>query len=81
MQSNNLHLIQWFGRGGGEAAVSAHFTPREWWELGPDRIVWEMQRVYENFIRALEVRPRLASRRDHATPAFLDPEIAAVSRR
>ena len=81
MQSDNLHLIQWFGRGGGEAAVSAHFTPREWWELGPDRIIWEMQRVYENFVRAIEVRPRLASRRDHAAPASLDPEVAAVARR
>ncbi|MEK7714679.1 MAG: hypothetical protein AAB387_04415 [candidate division NC10 bacterium] len=40
-----------------------------------------MQRVYENFVRAIEVRPRLASRRDHAAPAFLDPEVAAVSRR
>ena len=49
-QSDNLHLIQWFGRGGAEAEVSAYFTPREWWDLGPDRIIWEIQQVYKNFI-------------------------------
>jgi hypothetical protein len=27
-QSDNLHLIQWFGRSGPEAEVSAYFTPR-----------------------------------------------------
>jgi len=53
-QSDNLHLIQWFGRSGAEAEVSAYFTPKEWWSLGPDRIVWEMQQVYKNFIFALD---------------------------
>ena len=53
-QSDNLHLIQWFGRSGPEAEVSAYFTPREWWELGPDRILLEQQRVYENCLRAME---------------------------
>jgi alpha-amylase len=53
-QSDNLHLIQWFGRSGPEAEVSAYFTPREWWELGPDRIIVEQQRVYENCLRAME---------------------------
>ncbi len=52
-QSDNLHLIQWFGRSGSEAEVSAYFTPREWWNLGPSGIIWEMQQVYKNFIRAL----------------------------
>jgi len=33
-QSDNLHLIQWFGRGGPEAEVSSYFTPDEWWPLG-----------------------------------------------
>lgn len=53
-QSDNLHLIQWFGRSGPEAEVSAYFTPDEWWQLGPSGIVWEMQQVYKNFIRALD---------------------------
>jgi len=54
LQSDNLHLIQWFGRVGQEAEVSAYFTPREWWNLGPVGIVTEMQNVYKNFIRALD---------------------------
>ncbi len=54
IQSDNLHLIQWFGRSGSEAEVSAYFTPQEWWRLGPSGIVWEMQQVYKNFIRALD---------------------------
>ncbi len=54
LQSDNLHLIQWFGRSGPEAEVSAYFTPREWWELGPNGIISEQQRVYQNFLGALE---------------------------
>jgi alpha-amylase len=54
LQSDNLHLIQWAGRSGSEAEVSAYFTPNEWWELGPDRILTEQQRVYTNFVRALD---------------------------
>ncbi|GBD07897.1 D-inositol-3-phosphate glycosyltransferase [Candidatus Thermoflexus japonica] len=54
-QSDNLHMLQWVGRFGPEAEVSAYFTPAEWWALGPDRIVWEVQQVYKNFIAALEV--------------------------
>ncbi len=53
-QSDNLHLIQWFGRSGSEAEVSAYFTPNEWWSLGPDGIIWEIQQVYKNFIDALD---------------------------
>jgi alpha-amylase len=53
-QSDNLHLIQWFGRWGSEAEVSAYFTPNEWWQLEPPGIVWEMQQVYKNFIQALD---------------------------
>ncbi|MEE8470293.1 MAG: glycoside hydrolase family 57 protein [Dehalococcoidia bacterium] len=53
-QSDNLHLIQWFGRWGADAEVSAYFTPDEWWELGPSGIVWQMQQVYKNFIEALD---------------------------
>jgi alpha-amylase len=55
LQSDNLHLIQWFGtRGGSEAEVSAYFTPREWWGMGPDNIIVEQQRVYQNVLRAME---------------------------
>ncbi len=54
LQSDHLHLIQWFGRSGSEAEVSAYFTPQEWWRLGPSGIVWEIQQVYKNFIRALD---------------------------
>ena len=53
-QSDNLHLIQWFGRSGSEAEVSAYFTPQEWWALGPEGIIWEIQQVYKTFIRALD---------------------------
>ncbi len=54
LQSDNLHLIQWFGRRGAEAEVSAYFTPDEWWDLGPLGILREQQRVYVNFLRAMD---------------------------
>jgi alpha-amylase len=54
LQSDNLHLIQWFGRSGSAAEVSAYFTPDEWWKLGGPGIIREQQRVYLNFIRALD---------------------------
>ncbi|MCL5735451.1 MAG: glycoside hydrolase [Actinobacteria bacterium] len=54
LQSDNLHLIQWAGRSGSEAEVSAYFTPDEWWSLGPDMILTEQQRVYTNFVRAMD---------------------------
>lgn len=54
IQSDNLHLIQWFGRSGSDAEVSAYFTPKEWWRMGPSGIIWEMQQVYKNFIQALD---------------------------
>jgi|GEM_PF-132575 len=53
-QSDNLHLIQWYGRQGSEAEVSAYFTPREWWQLGGDGIIREIQKVYRNFALALD---------------------------
>lgn len=53
-QPDDLHLIHWFGRFVSEAEVSAYFTPDEWRELGGHRIVREQQRVYLNFIRALD---------------------------
>jgi len=60
LQSDNLHLIQWFGRFGPEAEVSAYFTPREWWEIGPMGIIWHQQQVYQNVLRAME--PHLPTR-------------------
>ena len=53
LQSDNLHMIQWHGIMGPQAQVSAHFTPREWWHMGPAGIVTEQQQVYRNFIQAL----------------------------
>ena len=54
LQSDNLHLIQWAGRSGSEAEVSAYFTPDEWWEMGGDRILFEQQNVYKNFLLAMD---------------------------
>jgi len=53
-QSDNLHLIQWYGRSGPEAEVSAYFTPSEWWALGPNGVIYEQQQVYLNVLRAME---------------------------
>jgi alpha-amylase len=53
-QSDNLHLIQWYGRSGPEAEVSAYFTPSEWWALGPNGVIHEQQSVYHNLLRAME---------------------------
>ncbi|MBE3557656.1 MAG: glycoside hydrolase [Ktedonobacteraceae bacterium] len=53
-QSDNLHLIQWFGRSGPEAEVSAYFTPQEWWALGPNGVIREQQQVYINALHAME---------------------------
>jgi alpha-amylase len=67
-QSDVLHMTQWYGRSGDQAEVSAYFTPQEWWSLGPDRIVWEMQQVYKNFIRACDAAAVAAARRARAAP-------------
>ena len=53
MQSDNLHWLQWVGHEGSEADVSAYFTPQEWMRLGAERLLWEHQRVYVNFINAI----------------------------
>lgn len=70
-QSDHLHLIQWFGRTGSEAEVSAYFTPREWWSLGAHGIAREIQQVYQNFVRALGAPP------PGGRPAPVEPEVAA----
>jgi len=62
-QSDVLHLTQWFGRTDDQAAVSAYFTPKEWWALGPNGIVWETQQVYKNFIAACDGAAVDAARR------------------
>lgn len=53
-QSDNLHLIQWYGRSGSEAEVSAYFTPGEWWSLGGNRVIFEQEQVYRNALHAME---------------------------
>jgi alpha-amylase len=84
-QSDNLHLIQWFGKPGPEAEVSAYFTPREWWELGPNAILEEQRRVYENVIRAMEAhlpgRPSLAPLLAAASPNGTNGHAAPHPRR
>ena len=47
-------MIQWYGRSGPEAEVSAWFTPSEWWALGPDGVIHEQQQVYLNALHAIE---------------------------
>ncbi len=54
IQSDNLHLINWWGQWGSEAEVSVYFMPDEWWGLGVDGIIWEQQCVYKNFLSALD---------------------------
>lgn len=72
-QSDNLHLIQWHGRSGAEAEVSAYFTPQEWWDLGPDNIIWEIQQVYKHFIAALDAHlPARAQRELNSTMQELE---------
>jgi alpha-amylase len=80
LQSDHLHLIQWSGRRGAEAEVSAYFTPGEWWRLGGERIVHEIVQVYLNFVSALDVGSRRPWRRDPVARPILDPEIAAMVR-
>lgn len=53
-QSDNLPLLQWYGRSDPDAGMSAHSMPQKWRKLGPDGIVWEIQQVYKNFIAALD---------------------------
>ena len=54
-QSDNLHLIQWYGRSGSEAEVSAYFTPHEWWALGSDGVIHEQQQVFINALYAMRL--------------------------
>lgn len=72
-QSDNLHLIQWYGRTGAEAEVSAYFTPDEWWDLGANRVISEQQQVYLNALKAMEpylpVRATRRARRKMAASA------------
>jgi alpha-amylase len=63
-QSDNLHLIQWYGRSGPEAEVSSYFTPHEWWSLGSQGIIQQQQQVYIDLLYALEpYLPARAARR------------------
>ncbi|CAB1127634.1 Glyco_hydro_57 domain-containing protein [Candidatus Hydrogenisulfobacillus filiaventi] len=69
LQSDHLHLIQWYGRFGPEAEVSAYFTPDEWWPLGNQGIVNEIARVYEQFVGAVAGRPARRAAGRHAVMA------------
>jgi alpha-amylase len=90
-QSDNLHLIQWFGRGGSEAEVSAYFTPKEWWDLGPHGIIHEQQQVYINALHAMEpylparlfrqARRRSANRAPRRKTEPAEPEVGFLARR
>ena len=53
LQSDHLHWLQWINNSGSEGDVSAYFTPEPWHQLGVDRMVWEHQCVYKNFIAAM----------------------------
>ncbi len=84
-QSDNLHLIQWYGRSGPEAEVSAYFTPSEWWSLGPNRVIYEQQQVYKNALRAMEpyLPARFQQRLQRNSPvaeAKHEPELVLSSR-
>ncbi len=88
-QSDNLHLIQWYGRGGAEAEVSAYFTPNEWWSLGSNHIIQEQQQVYLNAIQAMEAflpartlrqARRKSNGRTSRRPRELEPELSFLAR-
>ena len=79
-QSDNLHLIQWYGSEGSEAEVSSYFTPEEWWRLGRDGIVREIQQVYKNFVGALDVSMPRGGPAGRGQPSRPDPEVAAFVR-
>jgi hypothetical protein len=55
------------------------FTPHQWWSLGRERIVWEIQQVYKNFVHAVGA-PRTPSGSRRAQGP-LEPEVAASMRR
>ncbi len=90
-QSDNLHLIQWFGRSGPEVEVSSYFTPGEWWSLGADRIIYEQQQVYINALHAMEpylpsrlirqARRGEASKAPHRSSEPTVPELSFIARR
>jgi alpha-amylase len=54
LQSDNLHLIQWAGRHGSEAEVSAYFHSRRMVGPRPGHDPHREQRVYTNFVRAMD---------------------------
>jgi alpha-amylase len=53
-EADNLHLIQPSDRPRSELEVPTYLMPREWETMGPERVVVELQRVFENFIEALD---------------------------
>ena len=88
-QSDNLHLIQWYGRTGPEAEVSAYFTPSEWWSLGSNRVISEQQQVYINALNAMQPylparilrQPeRKVTQRKEALLVAREPELSYIAR-
>jgi alpha-amylase len=88
-QSDNLHLIQWYGRSGSEAEVSAYFTPHEWWALGSQGVIHEQQQVFINALQAMRLyvpthlwrqAERKKTRTTKAVPVERVPELSYVAR-
>jgi alpha-amylase len=88
-QSDNLHLIQWYGRSGSEAEVSAYFTPHEWWALGSEGVIHEQQQVFINALQAMRLyvpthlwrqAERKKTRTTKAVPVERVPELSYVAR-
>ncbi|GHO86915.1 alpha-amylase [Dictyobacter formicarum] len=79
-QSDNLHLIQWYGKSGPEAEVSSYFTPSEWWSLGPNRVIYEQQQVYINALHAMQpyVPARLWRQPDRKIQRRKEPVVERV---
>ncbi|GCE25995.1 alpha-amylase [Dictyobacter alpinus] len=79
-QSDNLHLIQWYGRSGPEAEVSAYFTPSEWWSLGPNRVIHEQQQVYINALKAMQpyIPTRLLRQPERRNPRRKEPMVERI---
>jgi alpha-amylase len=79
-QSDNLHLLQWFEEWGSAAEVSAYFTPDEWWGMGGERMLSELQRTYSNFVEVVSERLARRSLRRHIEEEVELPRQASEER-
>ena len=66
MTADNLHILQWWKQSGSDAEISSYFLPEEWWSLGPDEIVAQIQEVYKQFIVACD--PHVPIKRPAKSP-------------